>query len=533
MVNKNKQWNKRIDELVDKKMLKSKQKDGMKKMIASPDEENMVVAKEIMKIKIAEHLLVDLTDEQIAAFNDILAFFKEGTEDAFVLKGFAGTGKTFLVKRIVEYITATYPHRNIAITAPTNKAVKVLQYDAPFNKNNRDKLIMKDLFNAANQITYSTVHKLLGLKETISNNGVQTFEAHYKDKSELEDYQYLIVDEVSMLDDFLCKELQKYSKKIKIIYMGDPAQIPPVKRLDCIPFREQKQFIFKRAELHKIMRQTRGHPIIDASFLIRNNLKVQQPIPKLETILKDDKGIVFIDGEKKEERERVREILKEYFDTDEFKANADYAKVIAWRNKTVDYLNKIVREILFGKGAEPYVVGEKLIARGPIFKQSINRWGKNWIVAIQTSEEMEISAINIENKKFSGGGYTLYGQIYECKVLIQDPLGGEPTIKVIEIMHENSFKEYQELIDKTFDLAKSVKNKTAWVVYYNILKWSADIGYNYAVTAHKAQGSTYDNVLLIEEDLDKNHTVVERNRIKYTAYSRPKNKLFILRNNYV
>jgi ATP-dependent exoDNAse (exonuclease V) alpha subunit len=62
-----------------------------------------------------------------------------------------------------------------------------------------------------------------------------------------------------------------------------------------------------------------------------------------------------------------------------------------------------------------------------------------------------------------------------------------------------------------------------------MLKWSDNVMHNYAITAHKAQGSTYENVILIEEDLDRNKKIVERNRIKYTAYTRAKNKLFILK----
>jgi hypothetical protein len=146
---------------------------------------------------------------------------------------------------------------------------------------------------------------------------------------------------------------------------------------------------------------------------------------------------------------------------------------------------------------------------------------------------MEISKIDIENKKFTEGSYKLYAQIYKCQVLVQDPLGYEPKSNTIEIIHEDSLQEYRELLKKTKSLAIKARDKSAWVSYYNILKWSADVGYNYAITAHKAQGSTYENVILIEEDLDKNRTTVERNRIKYTAYSRPKNKLFILRKNYV
>jgi len=533
MVDEKEGFSKRIDELVDKDMLKPEQQEGMKKMIASPDEENMEVVKEIVKIKLEDRLVIGLNEDQTNAFYSILTFLKEGGADAFVLRGYAGTGKTFLVKRIIEYITASYSRRKIAITAPTNKAVRVLQADAPFRENADDEPIFENLFDAEKRLKYSTVHKLLGLKEQISNSGVQSFTAGYKEESELKKFKYLIVDEVSMLDDTLCRELLKYKEDVKIIFMGDPAQIPPVNRVDCIPFKKQTEFNFAEAELFEIMRQTGEHPVVDASFLIRNNLTVIHPIPTLKTDLKDGKGIIFIDG--KTERAKIRPILSEYFDCDEFRKDADYAKVIAWRNKTVAYLNSIIRELLFGKAVDSYMLGEKLIANGPIFEEQKGnkRWGAKWVVGINTSEEMEIVDIQILNKKFSEGSYQLYAKVYQCKVKIFDAIEGKFVTDYIKIIHESSKKDYQTLLLQAKGLAVNARDKSAWVSYYNMLKWSADVAYNYAITCHKAQGSTYDNVILMEEDIDLNPTTLERNRIKYTAYSRPKNKLFILRKNYV
>lgn len=45
------------------------------------------------------------------------------------------------------------------------------------------------------------------------------------------------------------------------------------------------------------------------------------------------------------------------------------------------------------------------------------------------------------------------------------------------------------------------------------------------------QGSTYKNVLILEDDINCNKKTVERNRIKYTVYTRASDKLFILRKN--
>ena len=530
-------WSKRIDELTNKEMIKPEQNSAMKDMVNSPDKENLEVAKEIIKIKVENHLMVGLSEDQTNAFVKMLTFLNEpntatDANNAFVLKGYAGTGKTFLVKRIIEYITNTYPKRRIAITAPTNKAVRVLQADAPFNADAGNESVFDDIFDGESRLTYSTIHKLLGLKEQITKKGEQLFKPDPKDKSDITKYKYLIVDEVSMLDDILCREILKFSGRVKIIFMGDPAQIPPVNRADCIPFTNQTQYKFKRAELQEIMRQNDGNPIIEAAFKIRNNLTMTQPIVKLKTnILADGKGVIFIDYET--DKAMIKPFLNKYFNCTEFKEDANYCKVIAWKNDRVNYFNTLIREILYGKGVDPYVVGEKLIAGKSIFKENIgaSKWENKWRVALNTSEEMEIMDITLGTRKFSEGSYKLYSKIYKCEVRIYDPVDKSYVIENINIIHEDSHKEYMDLIKLSKDMALKAKDKRAWISYFNILKWSANVSYNYAITAHKAQGSTYQNVLVLEENLDDNPNTIERNRIKYTAYSRPSNKLFILRKN--
>lgn len=528
-------YKERVNELIKKDQLLPKQQDGLHKMIDSPDKENVFLAKEIISLNFINTLKIGLNVDQTNAFDAILTFLTKSNADAFVLKGYAGTGKTFLVKRILEYITSTYPNRSIAITAPTNKAVKVLQQDAPFDTEHSAGPIFKDLFNGENRLTYCTIHKLLGIKENLDyETGKQTFVADKYNKSDIKNYKYLIVDEVSQLDDVLCKDIMKHCKKIKIIFMGDPAQIPPIKRLDCIPFRKQVEFTFEQAELFEIMRQKGDHPIVDAAFLIRNNLTIAQPIPEIKTILNAaGNGIVYINAET--ERATIRPLLDAYFNCQAFMADSNYAKVICWKNNNTDYLNHIVREVLYGKNVNAYMLGEKLIANSPIFKESSdNHFNKNqWVIQMRTSEEMVITDIQVITKKYTEGRHTLYAKVYECTIDIYDFTKKGNIEKTIYIMHEDSAVEYKALKDSTLAMAKVVKNGLAWVSYYNILKWSADVCYNYAITAHKAQGSTYTNVILIEENIDLNKNVVERNRIKYTSYSRPTNKLYILRKNYV
>jgi len=521
----------RADELVDKNIVGEDEGKTLKAMIDSPDDENFDLAHELISLKIEEKLIEPLNDGQTAAFISIASFFRDREEDALVLKGYAGTGKTFLVNKIIEYITVRFPHRRIAITAPTNKAVQVLMQSGLFIPNSTDNSVFNDLFDSSQKVSYNTIHKLLGLTESIDGSGNQTFKAKKKDKNELRNYKYLIVDEVSMLDDTLCTEIMKHSKNVNIIFMGDPAQIPPINRVDCIPFKEDDEYKFKRVMLDEIMRQKKGNPIVETSFILRENLTTTQPIRNIKTKLTDEgHGVFHIDSDKT--RHLVREMLKEYFVTDEFKADANYAKVLAWRNATVNYMNGVIREMLYGKDIDPWMVGEKLVCNKAVFELGRNKFGSAWVIQFTTSQELEIADVNIVKHKYHEGGYSMNAAVYQCKVKCIDPENGVVYQDVIRIMHEDSMERWQELLTESKKQALAMRESRLWVKHYNIQKWSANVGYNYAITCHKSQGSTYKNVLLIEEDVDRNKRTVERNRIKYTAYTRPTDKLYILRKNY-
>jgi exodeoxyribonuclease-5 len=68
----------------------------------------------------------------------------------------------------------------------------------------------------------------------------------------------------------------------------------------------------------------------------------------------------------------------------------------------------------------------------------------------------------------------------------------------------------------------------AWQDFYKFKENFADVSYAYAITAHKSQGSTYRYVFAIESDMDANSKIEEMNRIKYTAFTRPSHRLFIV-----
>jgi len=451
-----------------------------------------------------------LSQGQADALMLMIEFLTIKGPDMFVLKGYAGTGKTFIVKKLIEHITNKYHGSKIAVTAPTNKAVHVLKSRRDFK---------------SHYVTYQTIHSLLGLTETITSSGQVIFTTKKGTSKEMEKIRFLIVDETSMLQDDIFKMLEKYSDDVKIIFMGDPAQIPPVGKVDCIPFKKSLSTRYEEGyTLTQIMRQAAGNPIIEASFVLRDNLGVANPIPVLETRKDDDgHGLTWIDSST--DKDGMLMLLESHFTSPKFKENPDYAKLIAWRNRTVASANSRIRGMIYGdEGLVKIMPGEKLLANKPIFDEEGS-------IVFNTSEEFEIDFYEIKERTVRFGSKMLTVKIYECFL---DKVSAKLMGNKIKVLHEDSEAAYAKMLEDLKQIAIQAKNtggSNKWIDFYDALKWPADIAYNYAITAHKSQGSTYENVFLMEDDINANQNIVERNRIKYTSYSRASKKLYVYRTN--
>jgi exodeoxyribonuclease-5 len=316
--------------------------------------------------------------------------------------------------------------------------------------------------------------------------------------------------------------------------MGDPAQIPPVGRPDCIPFREElaESYKIKTVELRTIMRQKEGNAIIDSSVAIRSN--IGSPHPQVEPITnlnEKGEGIEFLNLNSPETRRNFSERLKEYFKTDRFAKDSEYAKIIAWRNKTVDTMNGIIRNVIYGEEARTskILLGEKLIANNPVIQEGY--------VVLNTNEEFTVTAFDVktDNLRFmisknpDDEPVEITIKYYDTDVVyISD---NDEEIKVgIEILHEDSEAEFNKFANvlRLRAIEKRGADKS-WLHYYNFLRRYADVNFAYAITAHKSQGSTYNTTFVLEDDINMNLDVVERNRIKYTAYTRASKKVYVLR----
>jgi len=149
-----------------------------------------------------------LTLEQGTALEAITDFLRDPEKQFFLLGGYAGTGKTYCIQHLVGLVRG-----RLIFTAPTNKATKVL----------RDTLTT-DQYKPETR----TIYSLLGLR--LEANGEVKELTVPEDPLDLTQYRAVIVDEASMINANLMRFIRQTAdtQNVKFIFMGDPAQLPPV-----------------------------------------------------------------------------------------------------------------------------------------------------------------------------------------------------------------------------------------------------------------------------------------------------------------
>lgn len=234
----------------------------------------------------------------------------------------------------------------------------------------------------------------------------------------------------------------------------------------------------------------------------------------------------------------IDEILESEFGSPEFKADADYMKVIAWTNATVNSFNNKIRRMLYpvpeGMLSLPLIVnGEKLILDERYVVPGTNGF------ALPTNEELEVVSYEIVKKAISYKLYTPMGyttksinpQMYKTKARFRSIKGDWKEVELY-IVHERAASEIRGMMEAVkkscFAAPFGQERSDMWKHFFVLDGIFAKVKYNYAVTAHKAQGSTYTNCMLVMWDILKNPKMEEKNRIIYVGVTRAKKILYIV-----
>ena len=303
-----------------------------------------------------------------------------------VLRGFAGTGKTTVIQAIAQELSSLY---NMAFTAPTNKAVKVL----------RSKI----------HGLCVTIHSLLNLKVKKERGTVRLVQTK---PPKLSQFNLLVIDECSMIGQELramIKRSTSYLDNILIIFVGDPKQLNPVNEEQSQTFEDGPVF-----DLTKIVRQAEGHPILDNTKRLRRMRKVDPK--KLKYGQRE--GLSFV---RLSPSDWTYE-MEEMFMSDGFKDDNDYCRVICWTNEMVDKINKRIHGLIYGNTDTPYVVGERIIVKEPVAEGSIKTDSECIVRAIEPGES--------------------YG--FKCWNMIIESCGIIAPIEVIQDDYKTSYQEQMQ-----------------------------------------------------------------------------------------
>lgn len=202
---------------------------------------------------------VILTNEQKKIYKQLIKFVqgKEKNSNEILLVGYAGTGKTTLMAKFINELVENKICKRIAMAAPTHKAVNIA----------KSKLFPdaeKDYSELEKTINIMTIHRLLGYQSYVGLEGEKFF-AKGKIDPNWSIYDLVVVDECSMLSNQIITDIKELIGKeinlgVKVIYVGDPAQLPPVNQSESLIFNSG----IKKLELDKIIR-TSNQMIMDLS----------------------------------------------------------------------------------------------------------------------------------------------------------------------------------------------------------------------------------------------------------------------------
>lgn len=444
--------------------------------------------------------MIILNEDQQSAVNNLRDFILfDRVNSEYILSGPAGTGKSTIIRMAIKDYKG-----NVFLTATTNQAVDVLKtiWETQSKQTSAD-------------IYVGTIHKLLGLyldieynEETESTVEVLKFNPQHENLL-VKDNSLVIIDEASMLSSSMYKILNEAIKShnIKVIYMGDFQQLPPIKE------NVSKVFdIPNRSVLTKVMRQKEGSNLLSFIQSIRNNPTINIDISNTE--------VIYI----KQEKEFIDKIY-EHYNSEEFKKDPTYIKSIAWTNKRIKKYNDIIKQKVRGnlQSKLDFIPGERLICTKQYSKQKTTKGKTSRAIILNSSQEVTLESISIIKKC----GITAY------EMNVRD--NRNKLIKVFTVKPSN-FKTYMNKVNRykrEYYSSQNIKDKMKLVSFMNTF---AVLDHAYSITAHRSQGSTYKNVFIDYTDIrsmlnleDENINIGEYfHRCLYTAVSRASEKLYIL-----
>ena len=449
----------------------------------------------------------DPTLKQSVALEKLAKFVLSKEKDCvFLLKGFAGTGKTTIVGTIVTNLWKTT--MKAVLMAPTGRAAKVMS-------------------NYSGTQAF-TIHRKIYFPKKQSGGGIQFVLAPNKHRNTI-----FIVDEASMIPDTpadsklfengsLLDDLLMYiysGHNCKLILIGDTAQLPPV-HLDISPALDQDQLSLSynkeviKLELDEVVRQAEDSGILVNATNLREQLQGDFFDDFKFSVAPYTDIVRLVDGND------IQEAIDESYSQN----GKEETAIIVRSNKRANLYNENIRNRILFLENELAVGDYMMVVKNNYF------WLKptseaGFIANGDIIEVLEIFAIK-----------ELYGfRFAEVKVKMVDYPDQKPfeTVLLLDtimavtpsLSYDDGNRLYQEVMkDYAEERSKykkflAVKNNK----YFNALQ----VKFSYAITCHKSQGGQW-NTVFVEQPYLPNGIDKEYLRWLYTAVTRAKHKLYLI-----
>lgn len=381
-----------------------------------------------------------------------------------LISGYAGTGKSTLVKRIVDDLPKIIrmnkllvPDVNISsdliLTATTNKAAEAL--------------------SAITKHNVVTIHSLLGL---IVRTDYKTgnSEISIRQGAPVIENSIIIVDEASYIDHKLLKYIIELTRNCKIILIGDPAQLLSRGTTKPPAFSAG----FPEAKLTNVLRQAKGNPIIELATRFRNTVNDG----KFFSFKPDNVHIKYLPFDQFSD-----EIIKE-FNRPDWK-DTD-SKVLAWRNRCVIEYNNTIRDKVLG---EPQLQpGDYAVCNSYISTSNCR---------VKTDETVLITSIS---RAIAYGVMGAYVTMDRCGVAFMP-----------DSLEDKKARLKKAIKEDDMDAARAIR--TQWI----------DLRAAYACTINKSQGSTYKRVFIDLNDIKACNVGNTIARMLYVGVSRAQQQVIL------
>ncbi|MBQ9821996.1 MAG: AAA family ATPase [Muribaculaceae bacterium] len=478
---------------------------------------------------------IKLTISQTRVLAQIMNFIDTGGERVFILKGYAGTGKTTLLRFLLKELK----RRNLSVQlmAPTGRAAKVMS-----------NLASDGNLPVAAKTIHSTIYSFNGLNQDLSEREAPTydsdgqmfltFEPSRRDQDEMGRDMIYVIDEASMVSDIetkdvtqakfgtgkLLTELLQYDPRpgSKFIFVGDPCQLPPVEQYyspALMPdyFEREYGIHCQSAQLTEIMRQAGDSSIVTASKSVR-------ALHQLAPVTDAGYGhtvwgkLPFRHSDDIHWHASIGEMIQHYVSQVKRKG-VENAIFIGKSNNKCQQVSIAVRPLL-GRTAPTVMVGDLLMVTQ-----------NNLLVPLVNGDMVVVTEVTTEATRCSGMQFRLvkvkelFSQAEHKTWLLEDLLYQDrPNLD--KVQQSNLIFDFVGRMSQRGIKQKSSAFYDAMLndVFLNALRCS----WGYAVTCHKAQGGEWDTVYV---DMPRNITmnpVKEKYQWVYTAMTRASRSLHLV-----